>query len=130
MYFLRTVRPGDDIEARHLDDVQKALRWSRIVVGQASGLTMDSCPSGITLGLSVVEDFWIKLTAHSGSAYAWTEQLPEPGGAWSDGFQSGTTSTDAAREASGNASPPSLPVIVRARREPASNEVVFRLGSC
>jgi hypothetical protein len=127
---LPKVKPDDEILAEHFEGIYRALEKLQISIGQNGSITMDDSGSGIALGMNAREGFWIKLTSNSGAAYAWTEQLAQPSGTWVDGYQSGTTATDPAREINGNASPTSLPLIVWAWRAPQSAEVVFQLGSC
>lgn len=123
-------RPGDEIEARHLALLYDALRRVALSVAGNSGLSLDSGDHGTIIGFTGDDGFYIELTANSGGAYAWTEQLADGAGTWVAGYRSGTTSTDPAYEMNGNTSIPSLPQIVHARRLPSSNAVVFQLGSC
>jgi len=101
----------------------------------ASGapLAIGSGPGGFfAADSSGVKWMWIKLTGGGTSGkYAWTEQLPDDSGAWADGQDSGTTSDDPAYESNGNEDVELSPApIVRAKREPLTNTVVFTSGIC
>jgi hypothetical protein len=127
---LPTVQPGDEILAEHVTALYDLIRRLRITTGENSGLDSDSSNAGIAIGLGDSDGFWVKLTSRSGNDFAWTEQIPQPGGTWVDGPQSGTTTTDPAHELNANTTLPALPVKVWAWRAPASNEVLFSLGAC
>lgn len=127
---LPTVLPGDEILAEHITALYDLVRRLQVSVAANSGLVMDSGAGGVALGLALAEGFWIRLTSNSGNAFAWTEVIPQSGGTWVDGYRSGTSGSDPARELNGNTSIPALPLIVRAWRAPASHEVLFHLGSC
>jgi hypothetical protein len=127
---LPTVQPGDEILAEHFNAIYDFIRRCQISVGENSGIDMDSGPGGVALALGDNDGFWIKLTSRSGNDFAWTSQIHQGGTTWVDGYESGTTSTNPAHEANANSSIPTLPVKVWARRDPASNEVLFSLGNC
>jgi hypothetical protein len=127
---LPTVRPGDEILAEHITAIYDLVRRLQIATGENSELTLDSGDGGNVLNAPTNDGMWVKLTSRSSNAFAWTEQIPQTGGTWVDGYQSGTTTTDSAHEANSNTTLPTLPVIVWAWRAPASNEVTFLLGSC
>lgn len=123
-------QPGDELTTLHFKAIYDALERLELRVANGSGLTLSAGPGGTVIGLAERKGFWIKLTSNSSNAYAWTEQLPQSGGTWVDGYQSGTTSSDPAREVNGLTTPPTLPKIVRAWRGVQSNEVLFGLSTC
>jgi hypothetical protein len=127
---LPTLKPGDELWDVHFNVIYDAIKRLQLSVGENSGIDLDSNAGGMAIGLGDNDGFWIKLTARSGNSFAWTEQIPQTGGTWVDGYQSGTTGSDPAHEANANTSLPTLPHKVWAWRAPASNEVVFLLGSC
>ncbi|WP_422928575.1 hypothetical protein [Singulisphaera sp. PoT] len=98
----------------------------------AGPLAVGGGPGGMFASTSTTKWMWIKLTSGgTGGAYAWTEQYPDSGGAWVDGTDSGTASSDPAYESNGNDSVDlTTPPVVRARREEMSNALVFTSGVC
>lgn len=127
---LPRVRAGDVLRADDLNALYEALERLRLTVGLGSGLTLAETPGGTTLGWSGRPGMWIKIgSSHTGSAYAWTEQLPATGGTWVVGPASGTSTVDPARELNGNATVPAN-TIVRAWRAPQTLGILFAYDHC
>src|SRR4051812_42800552 len=101
---LPTVHPGDEILAEHIAALYDLVRRCQIMTGENSELTLDSADAGNVLNAPVNDGMWIKLTSRSGNSFAWTEQVPQTGGTWVDGFQSGTTTVDPGHELNSNTS--------------------------
>jgi hypothetical protein len=97
-------------------------------------LTLADDAAGFTLGAALPERWYIKLTSHgSGSAYAWTRQIPATGGTWAahPSGRTGTTTVDAAREVGGNDVVDLTPnPVVMAWRDPVTGVLLFQMGPC
>ncbi len=122
--------PGDEITTLHFKALYAALEQLKINIPGGGGLIITETPKGYAMASDCREGFWAKLTINSSNDYAWIEQIPQSGGAWVDGYSTGTTSTDPAHELNGNTSIPSLPIIVWAWRSATSGEVLFQQGLC
>ena len=65
-----------------------AMRWSHFSV--TAPLIMQSGPAGVTLAVDLPpSEIWAKISSGS-NPYSWQEQVPQPGGGWSNGLRSGT----------------------------------------
>lgn len=125
---LPRVKAGDLIYA---EDYQRLAAAAEKVANLrvAAPLELIDIPGAYMLRLSRTPETWIKITgAPSGTAYAWTEQVPQSGGTWADGPRSGTTSVDPAYEANGSTAVPANR-IVRARRNDGG-AWIFEFGEC
>lgn len=125
---LPRVKPGDLITAEHINRLfSEAERLANIQV--AYPLESHSNDGNTTIRVVSQSEAWIKITsAATGTAYAWTEQIEQSGGTWTNGPRSGTTSSDPAYEANGSTSV-TLNRIVRARKRSVGGWV-FEFGEC
>lgn len=73
--------------------LEAAERAGRIEL--AAPLAAQTTPAGTLIRLAVGEPFYAKITSGTGP-YAWIEQIPAPGGTWTDGWLSGTVTTNGA----------------------------------
>lgn len=125
---LPRVKPGDLILAEHYQQLAAATEKVANLRVEAP-LELFDVPGGYLVRLAKTPDTWIKITGSpSGTAYAWTEQVPQSGGTWTNGPRSGTTSVDPAYEANGSTSVPANR-IVRARRNDGG-AWIFEFGEC
>jgi hypothetical protein len=116
-----------------LNDLRRLVLSTRIVTDAGSGLTQAPHPDGTAVRLNALRPFYITLTGGgAGGKYAWTEAIPiDPAAdSWRAGHASGTTATDPAIEANLNAGITGLPRRVIARRDAASNELIFWTSNC
>lgn len=129
MFGFPDIRPGSPFLAEQIAALYRALR----------GLDVQVVPPlykppgrGNTIALGEQgKGEWIKLTSNAGNAWAWVRQIPQAGGGWlDDANQQSDTTTDPAAEINGNTQAPTLPLRVRAWRDPRNNTLYFQLGVC
>ncbi|MDR3634355.1 MAG: hypothetical protein P4L84_11170 [Isosphaeraceae bacterium] len=132
MIFDRDSQPGDILRTSTINALWAAWRS----IGKITGVPpiyVDQDVGGTTVSAMLEEIWWIKLGTGDGSGnYAWTRQVPgSTPGTWvvSPMGESGTTTSDPAIEANGNALIPAN-TFVAAWREPSSDAIVFLLGHC
>lgn len=117
-------KPGEPILAEHIQAILEIR--DKLVTEYAPPLARN----GDVVYLDALDVFWIKLTgAPSGSAHPWTEQLPDTGGTWVSGYDTGSTTDDPAYEVNGSTTDLSN-LIALAWRDPTSGEVRFMYSVC
>lgn len=117
-------KAGEPILAEHIQAILEIR--DKLLVEYAPPLVRN----GDLVYADIRDVFWIKLTgAPSGSAHPWLEQIPDTGGTWVSGYDSGTTTDDPAYEV--NSSTTTLTnLIALAWRDPTSGEVRFIYSEC
>lgn len=119
-----TPRPGDEIEAKHLQVIYDAIDEGPSVVAPLY------VTSGGAIALGEQPGVWIQFTGPpSGTKHPWKQVLPQAGGGWVDGAASGTTTADPAREINSNAND-LTDIRARAWRDRTSFEVRFAYSKC
>jgi hypothetical protein len=79
----RNNTPGDFPSAGELNRLQTAAEQSFRLQG-GNGVFVSQGSTGPYVGLARSADFWAKLTGNSGAAYAYTQQLQDDNGVYSD----------------------------------------------
>lgn len=93
------------------------------------GILAQETAGGTIVSLDLPTEFPIRITARTGTDYAWNRLVPTSGGGWSDDTTStGTTTRDPAREANGVVA--ATPQVVWARRVAPYNAIVFDRDTC
>jgi hypothetical protein len=124
--FIPDVKPGDYFTLKLINSlIDEVNRLNRLSVAGGEAYDLPGCGVGVRPS----EPDWIyaKLTSQSGSTFAWTEQIPASGGAFTAGSRSGTTSSDPAYEANGAS--PTLPLNAVLRRA-RGGSWIFVVGGC
>jgi hypothetical protein len=101
----------------------------RLVTDPDSGVLLEYTPAGTRVSLDEAQELAVRITAVSGSAYAWNAVKATLGGGWTDMTSpAGTLTRDPAYEINGVAA--STPQVVWARREPWTARLVFQTETC
>jgi hypothetical protein len=101
----------------------------RLVTDPDSGVLLEYTPAGTRVSLDEAQELAVRITAVSGSAYAWNAVKADLGGGWTDMTSpAGTLIRDSAYEVNGVTA--STPQVVWARREPWTARLVFQTETC
>ena len=89
---------GDELSAGWLNGLRDLLLSCRLTLDPASGISGVVGRSGTALHMAAPpvdpapELMWVRITRRLAYSYSWIEQLPRPGGTWTNGTRSGTIS--------------------------------------
>jgi hypothetical protein len=112
-----------------LRDLLDLVMSLRLVTDPDSGVLLEYTPAGTRVSLDEAQELAVRITAVSGSAYAWNAVRATLGGGWTDMTSpAGTLTRDPAYEINGVTA--STPQVVWARREPWTARLVFQTETC
>lgn len=122
-------QPGKPIRAQTINDPLDAIEAAMKLSVTAPLGSWQTRGGTVVYSQDPQKPFYAKITSGtSNGPYAWTEQIPQSGGGWTNGYSSGTSSQDPAYNTLA-VTPSTLPVVVELRRD-TLGILRFSIGSC